>query len=104
MESIGSLIFLVMILAVSINQGQTGNNLILGAFEPTQDGGQPGALLTSQARQEIDEYQNHNDKKLTVEKLRSASTHDGNEITSVIDRALKYLAGTYEYALAAVRK
>ena|SRR5215471_3398850 len=91
LESIGSLIFLVMILAVSIDQGQSGNNgLIAGAIEFTQDDAKARGALEPEAKPLVEEYQN-SDRRLTVEKIRSASIQEWNKITSAVDGAVKYL-------------
>ena len=92
LESIGSLIFLVMILAVSIDQGQTGNNGLIGnAIESTQDEAEPRGMLGTDAKQQAAEYQNSNNRGLTIEKIKSASVQEWNKITSIADEAMKYL-------------
>jgi len=92
LESIGSLIFLVMILAVSIDQGQRGNNgLIAGAIEFTQDDAQAREALEPEAKKQIEEYPNNDNRSLTVEKIKSASIQEWNKITSAVDGAVQYL-------------
>src|SRR5262245_26728284 len=92
LESIASLIFLVMILAVSIDQGQSGNNgLIAGAVEFTQDDAQAREALEPEAKQQLEEYQDSDNRGLTVEKIKSASIQEWNKITSAVDGAVKYL-------------
>lgn len=88
LESIGSLIFLVMILAVSIEQGQTGTNgLIASAIEDTE----PRGTLEIDRQQQVEEYQTNDNRSLTVEKIKSASIQGWNQISSVMDKAMKYL-------------
>jgi len=81
-----------MILAVSIDQGQRGNNgLIAGAVEFTQDDAQSGGALEPKTKQQAEEYQNHDNRGLTIEKIRSASIQEWNKITSAVDGAVQYL-------------
>jgi hypothetical protein len=92
LESIGSLIFLVMILAVSIDQGQRGNNgLIVGAIEFTQDEANARGALEPEAKQQAEEFQDSENRGLTVEKIRSLSIQEWNKITSAVDGAVRYL-------------
>ena len=91
LESIGSLIFLVMILAVSIDQGQRGNNgLITGAIEFTQDEAKAREAVEPEPQQQA-EFQDSDNRGLTVEKIRSLSIQKWNKITSAVDGAVKYL-------------
>src|SRR5215475_621266 len=91
LESIGSLIFLVMILAVSIDQGQRGNNgLIASAFEFTQDAAKASGALEPETKQQAEEFQDSDNRGLTVEKIRSLSIQEWNKITSAMDGAVKY--------------
>ena len=92
LESIGSLIFLVMILAVSIDQGQRGNNgLFAGAIEFTQDEAKAGGALEPEPKQQAEEFQDSDNRGLTVEKIRSLSIQEWNKITSAVDGAVRYL-------------
>ena len=88
MESIGSLIFLVMILAVSIDQGQSGNNgLLTSAIEETE----PRRTVEIEAKEQVEDYQTSNNEGLMAEKIESASIQEWNKITSMVHGAVKYL-------------